>query len=130
MICQLFKTAILFAWYNRNKVVGHSFTANRYVVRRTGGVVATVNTADRRLTVYEKDRLVVDGTDYFLDMPHGVLLVHSLKGCDRTFVLPDSLKTVSSFSGVKHPARESVVLANEGGRLRIMLNAGESLVLK
>lgn len=131
LVRQLFRTAILFAWYNRNKVVAHEFTAEEYVVRRTGGVVATVRTKDRHLTVKENGRLVVDGTDYFLDMPYGggTLLVHSLKGCDRVFELPADWKGCTRLEGRLQPAREQVVLTPADGKVRVKLAAGEALTL-
>lgn len=132
MVKQLFRTAFLFAWYNRRPVVGHSVTKDDYSVMRAGGVVANVRIRDRYLTVKENGRIVVDGTDYFLDMPYGggTLLVHSLKGCDRVFALPGNLRRAPSFSGMRHPSREPVVLKNEDGNLRVRLAPGESLVLK
>ena len=132
MIAQLFRTAILFAWYNRSPVVSHEVTREHYLVKRANGVVADVRIADRHLTVTENGRTVVDGTDYFLDMPYGggTLLVHSLRGCDRDFELPADWKGATRFEGVRHPAREQISLVPSSGRLRVKLAPGESLMLR
>ena len=93
--------------------------------------MATVRTKDRHLTVKENGRLVVDGTDYFLDMPYGggTLLVHSLKGCDRVFELPADWKGCTRLEGRLQPAREQVVLTPADGKVRVKLAAGEALTL-
>ena len=57
----LFRNTFLFTWYNRHPLKRHVVTATDYTVEREGGVVANVRMSDRRLTVTENGRMVVDG---------------------------------------------------------------------
>lgn len=130
-IDRIFHTALLFAWYNRNPVERHVVTATDYIVERKNGVKASVRMKDRYLTVTEKGRTVVDGDDYFLDLPQGggTVLAFSRKGCDRTFVLPDGYASCKSLVGKQYPEGKPCRLAVNAGEVRVKLAAGQSLTL-
>ena len=129
---RLFRAAFLFAWYNRHPLVEHVVTPTDYKVRRTDGVEANVRMRDRHLTVREKDRVVVDGGDFFLDQPWngGVILAYSEKGCDRSFDLPTDWTTCACLSGTRYPAMQSCSFPVVNGKVQMKLSPHESLVLK
>lgn len=129
---RLFHTAFLAAWYNRRPVTRHTMTATDYAVERDGGVKANVRMKDRHLTVTEKGRTVVDGHDFFLDMPYGggTVLAFSGKGCDRVFELPSRLAGAHQLVGTRYPKGEPCTLAVTDGKVQVKLAPCESLMLK
>ena len=132
LAASLFRTAFLFAWYNRHPLVRHVVTATDYTVERAGDVVANVNMATGRLSVTEKGRTVVDGGDYFLDQTWGggVILAFSTAGCNREFALPSGWEGCTSLQGTSYPSGKKVSLPVAGGKVRVALARNESLVLK
>ena len=128
---QIFRTAILFAWYNRHPPVRHSVTATDYAVERKDGVVSNVRMQNRHLTVRQNGRLVVDGRDCLLDMPYGggTLLAFSQKGCDREFDLPPEYAAATALEGKSWPEGTPCRLAVSNGKVRIKLPACRSMTL-
>ena len=128
----MFPTALLNVWYNYHPLVRHCVTATDYVVQRADGVQAAVRMADERLSVTQNGRTVVDGGDYFLDMPYngGVILAYSKRGCDRSFELPQGWQDCRELAGEIWTQRRPVEIPVKGTRVQIRLDAGDSLVLK
>ncbi len=129
---KMFPTALLNVWYNYHPLVRHCVTATDYVVQRADGVQAAVRMADERLSVTQNGRTVVDGGDYFLDMPYngGVILAYSKRGCDRSFELPQGWQDCRELAGEIWTQRRPVEIPVKGTRVQIRLDAGDSLVLK
>ncbi len=129
---RLFATAFLFCYYNQSVPKRHWADAEHYVVERANGVVATVRKRDRHLTVTDNGRLVLDGGDCLLDLPHngGTLLAFSRTGCDRSFKLPAAFAAQKTLKGTRWPEGTSVELPVQDGAVKIALPACGSLVLK
>jgi len=132
LVDRLFRSAVLLAWYNRFPLADHRMTSTDYTVTRVGDVTANVRMKDRRLTVTEKGRTVVDGADYFLDFPWGggTILAYSRQGCDRVFTVPASFAGAAALTGTRYPQGDSVTLPVSAGRVSVKLARGESLVLR
>ena len=107
-------------------------TATDYGVQRADGVKAVVHMADGHLSVTQNGRTIVDGGDYFLDMPYngGVILDYSKHGCDRSFELPSEWKGRQTLKGEIWTQGKPVEIPAKGNRVHIRLDAGDSLVLK
>ena len=101
-------------------------------MEREGGVVANVRMSDRRLTVTENGRTVVDGGDYFLDETWGggVILAYSANGCDRDFELPQGWTGSTALTGTSFPSGKPVTLPVSGKKMHLTLARNESLVLR
>lgn len=132
LIERLFQTAFLFCYYNQSRAVRHWADAEHYVVERANGVVADVRKADRHLTVTDHGRLVLDGGDCLLDLPHngGTLLAFSQKGCDRTFTLPPAFARAEILKGTRWPDGTAVALPVADGRIQLVLPPRTSLTLR
>ncbi len=128
---RLFKTAILFCYYNKSEPTRHWTDADRYVVERGNGVVSEIRKADRYLTIKDNGRLVYDNGDCLLDFPHngGTLLAYSRKGCDRVFKLPAAFANVRTLKGTRGMDGTAVELPVQNGTVTIKLPAHGSLVL-
>ena len=132
LVARLFRTAFLFCYYNRSRAVRHWADAEHYVVERADGVVADVRKADRHLTVTDNGRLVLDGGDCLLDLPHGggTLLAFSEKGCDRVFTLPKAHADAKLLKGTRWPEGTAVELSVVDGQVKVVLPARSSLTLR
>ena len=128
----LFRNTFLCTWYNRHPLKRHVVTATDYTVEREGGVVANVRMSDRRLTVTENGRTVVDGGDYFLDEAWGggVILAYSTNGCNRDFALPQGWDGSTALAGTSFPSGKQVTLPVSGKKMHLTLARNESLVLR
>ena len=102
------------------------------MVERADGVVADVRKADRHLTVTDNGRLVLDGGDCLLDLPHGggTLLAFSEKGCDRVFTLPKAHADAKLLKGTRWPEGTAVELSVVDGQVKVVLPARSSLTLR
>lgn len=129
---RLFRTVLLYAYYNRSHVAQHVVTLQHYRVERANGVVADVRMKDRALTVTDNGRTVVENGDYLLDFPQrgGVLLAHSEKGCDRTFRLPPASAAVAKLVGKTYPSGTDCEWPVADGKVRVKLAPQETAVLK
>ena len=90
---ELFRTMVLFAYYNKSYPVKHIVDREKYSVLRANGVVSVIRMKDRSLLVADNRRKVVSDEDMFLDFPDGggKILAYSEKGCDKVFKLPPYL---------------------------------------
>ena len=126
---RLVRTTMLNAWYNRFRPVRHTVDAKTYRVEWTGGVVSEVSMPDRRLSVSEKGRTVVDGGDCLLDYPGGKLLVYSAEGCSRSFDLPPLYANEPLFCGRRWPSGEEVSFEPKDGKIAVDLPKGTAAVV-
>ena len=120
---------MLNAWYNKFRPVRHVVDAETYRVEWTGGVVSEVRMADRRLSVTEKNRTVVDGGDFFLDYEDGKILAYSADGCSREFVLPPLLAKETCFKGRFWPSGAPASFAVQDGKIKVELPKGVAAVV-
>ena len=128
-LCKLVRTTMMNAWYNKFRPVRHVVDAETYRVEWTGGVVSEVRMADRRLSVTEKNRTVVDGGDFFLDYEDGKILAYSADGCSREFVLPPLLAKEKCFKGRFWPSGAPASFAAQDGKIKIELPKGVAAVV-
>ena len=129
---KMFSTALLNVWYNYHPLIRHCVTTTSYGVQRADGVKAVVRMADGHLSVTQNGRTVVDGSDYFLDMPYngGVILAYSNNGCDREFELPPEWNGRCVIKGENWTQGKKIELPVKNNRVQIRLDAGDSLVLR
>lgn len=132
MVERMFEMPILFAYYNRSRVVRHVEDTADYRVEHANGVVANVRMKDRALTVADNGRTVVADGDYFLDFPRdgGLVLAWSSKGCDRVFRLPPAFAGAKRLAGRTQPDGAELALEVTDGAVRLNLPARTGAVLK
>ena len=132
MVERLFEKPLLYAYYNRSRVVRHVEDTENYRVERANGVVANVRMRDRALTVSDNGRTVVSDDDYFLDFPRdgGLMLAWSAKGCDRVFRLPSAYAGAKALAGRTQPDGAELSLDVKDGAVRLNLPARTGAVLK
>lgn len=103
-------------WYflNRHRAIELRQTAEEYSVHFTDGIVSSVRVADRRHTIRQEGRLLVDGHDVCVPAlwREGELIAWSRNGARRQWELPDDWKAGESVSvseldatGCRHPRR-------------------------
>ena len=91
--------------------------------------MSEVRMADRRLSVTEKNRTVVDGGDFFLDYEDGKILAYSADGCSREFVLPPLLAKEKCFKGRFWPSGAPASFAAQDGKIKIELPKGVAAIV-
>ncbi|MBR2981993.1 MAG: hypothetical protein IKC80_02055 [Kiritimatiellae bacterium] len=128
-LSKLVRTTMLNAWYNKFRPVRHTVDAAVYRVEWTMDVLSEVRLSNRRLTVTQRGRTVVENGNYFLDYPDGKLVVYSTDGGRLTFMLPPLLQSERVFRGRTWPSGESVQADSEAGRLTLELRKGTAVVL-
>ena len=129
----LYTHSMLCRWYNNHAPVRHEVDAEHYKVFRKGGVLCDVRIADRKMTVTESGRVIVDGGDFFLDFARSdgvTLIAYSERGCARDFVIPKTASVFATFTGLYLPSEEPVELVPENGKVRVCLGEGEGLCVK
>ncbi len=132
LVDRLFKTSILFCYYNKAAPSKHWTTADCYAVERGNGVVSEIRKADGRLTIKDNGRLVYDDGDCLLDFPHdgGTILAYSRRGCDRVFKLPQEYAHLKTLKGTCAKDGTAVELPVKDGAVTIKLFRHGLLVLK
>lgn len=120
---------------NRHRALSYENGADVYRVRFDGGVETAVRKSDRRLTLREGGRTLVDGGDVFMPAlwtKGGEWFVYSRDGGTRTWPAPEAWKgkpEVHAFALSDDGRAPATVMPLRDGSLTVQLNPGQAFAL-
>lgn len=124
---KFFLTSVVCRFLNRFVPLELRQTNDIYEVRFSEGVVSTIDIAAKQRKIRQKERVVVDDGNIFVDLFNGnkpLMLIYSQNGFCGEVILPDSLKTrkmlkITTFGGEQHGE-----LSVQNGKVSLMIQPG------